>query len=381
VKINPNVITLGVEEELQVVDAESGDLIAHDRTEADEVPHSEGSTTHEIHRCTIELQTRICSTPDQIVRSLAALRLAAQQRTEANNAHVLAAGLHPFACWHAQPLYEDAHAHPHYAHLLTEYGDVARGAMSFGLHVHLGLPDPAARMPVMNALRSVLPVLMALSASSPFFEGRDTGLQSWRHSLLGRYPRMGIPDVWHCEKDYLEHVARLQRMGCLQLGRGLWEDVRLHLRYGTLEVRIADAVTSLDRVWLMVALLQAEAHTLLTQWQAGTLPAPWPRSLIEENKWRARRHGLNATWVDWTHDREQSTAQLFEHWAQRLRPASIALGWGHRLERALDQALQEDTSATQQRRFIATGQDLNALVAQLVSETNEQARHYASGLQ
>lgn len=370
-------ITVGVEEELQVVQMHTGALMPYLRTEADDTPHPAGTSTHEIHRCVIEIQTRICTGPTPITQALGALRLAAYARARGQGCALLSAGLHPFSEWADQAMYDNPKTHPHYAHLLTEFGDVARSALSFGMHVHLGLPEPAARMPVMNALRSVLPAVLALSASSPFFEGRDTGLQSWRHSLLGRYPRMGIPEAWGCEADYWAHLERLRQTGCLEPDRGLWEDLRLHHRYHTLEVRIADAVASLDRAWLIVALLQAEALTLMGQWKDGALPAPCPRACIDENKWRARRHGMDATWVDWPTGRTLSMADFLQEWARRLEPAAQKLGFGGRLPRAVDQALAEGTCAAHQRRLKAQGCSWSDLVHHLSQHTLTHAHRAA----
>src|SRR5690348_9519116 len=197
------IVSLGVEDELQVVDAQTGALTPFDIARAvNALPEGPGAITCEIHKCTVELQTPICASPDGIAVSLSSLREFARKEAARDGQSVLAAGLHPFSSWRSQPVYEDAETHPTYAWILNEYGDVARGALSFGLHVHLGLPDAKLRIPVLNGLRSVLPDVLALSASSPFHEGRDTGLASWRHSVLERYPRMGIPDAWPDEKTY-----------------------------------------------------------------------------------------------------------------------------------------------------------------------------------
>ena len=365
-------VTLGLEEELQVVDAQTGALVPHD------VEHTKrmlagapGGIASEIHTCTVELQTPICSDPNGIVASLALMRRLAHQQVERLGQRVIAAGLHPFSLWQSQPLHQDAERYPHYAHLLDEYGEIARSAMSFGMHVHLGLPDATHRIPVMNALRSVLPEVLALSANSPFHESRDTRLASWRHSVLGRYPRMGIPDVWPNEQAYFDHIARLRRLGSLEPDQGMWDDLRLHHRYGTLEVRICDAVFSLERVWLIVALLQCEVATLADEAARGLLPEPEPRAGIEENKWRARRHGMEAALVDWHRDEAVSTPARYERWLERLLPAAVKLGLWPQLELALVAALAEGTGADLQRRWRAEGGSFESLVKNLVGATAE----------
>lgn len=364
------IVTLGIEEELQVVDA-AGALAAHDFDRGGrEVPDREGSSSREIHRCVIEVKTRVCSSPDQAVRALAVMRAVAARRAALQGQRVLAAALHPFSRWPEQALHDEPGVHPHYAHLLDEYGEVARAALTYGLHVHLGVSRPQWRMPVMNALRTWLPEVLALSASGPFFEGRDTGLQSWRHSQLDRYPRMGIPEVWPNEEAYWAHVHRLRRVGSIEPDQGLWEDLRLHHRYGTLEVRVCDATPSLDRVWLIVALLQAEVTTLEAELAQGRPLHPVPRSLLEDSKWRARRRGLAATVVDWATEREQPVRQRLAHWLARVHPAAQRLGFATRLAHAMEAALAEGSSADQQRGWWRdSGGSFAAVIDALVAQT------------
>jgi carboxylate-amine ligase len=364
------IVTLGVEEELQTVDAQSGALIPHDVELAKrQLAGGTGGITSEIHKCAIELQTPVDTHPDQIATSLSILRIVARKQAEIQGQRIAAAGLHPFSQWQSQPVYEDPARFPHYAHLLEEYGDIARSAMSFGMHVHLGLPSETLRIPVMNALRSVLPEILALSVNSPFHEGRDTGLASWRHSVLGRYPRMGIPDIWTDEQAYFGHIEKLRHVGSLEPGQGMWDDLRLHHRYGTLEVRICDTVYSLDRVWLIVALLQCEAMTLAEQAASGSLPEPEPRAWIEENKWRARRHGMAAELVDWRRNEVVATDIRYDRWLARLKPAAIVLGLWPRLERAVQAALAEGTGADRQRLWRQDGGSLESVVKSLVDVT------------
>jgi carboxylate-amine ligase len=364
------IVTLGVEEELQVVDSQSGALVSHDVELAKTLlADGRGGFASEIHKCTVELQTPVDSHPDKILTSLSILRTVARKQAEVQGQRIVSAGLHPFSQWQNQQLHEDAGRYPHYAHLLHEYGDIARSAMSFGLHVHLGLPRAKFRIPVMNALRSVLPEVLALSVNSPFHEGRDTGLASWRHSVLGRYPRMGVPEIWPDERTYFDHIELLRRLGSIEPDQGMWDDLRLHHRYGTLEVRICDAVHSLDRVWLIVALLQCEVMTLLAEAAAGTLPPPEPRSWIEENKWRVRRHGLEASLVDWRRNEAVPTAVRYERWLSRILPAAVKLGIWPRIELAMDAALSSGTGADQQRMWWNESRSFESVVNSLVAAT------------
>jgi carboxylate-amine ligase len=182
---------------------------------------------------------------------------------------------------------------------------------------------------------------------------------------------MGVPDVWPDEQTYFDHVARLRRHGCITPHQGMWDDLRLHHRYGTLEVRICDAVYSLERIWLIVALLQCEATVLAEEAASGNLPEPEPRLWIEENKWRVRRHGLNASLVDWRGDEAVSTQARYDRWLARIFPVAKKLGLWPRLEVAVATALLKGTEADQQRRWRSEGGSFESLVKSLVAASAE----------
>ena len=366
-------ITLGAEEELQIVCSKTGALSEHEHMELEKDWNHAGTMTTEIHRCVLELQTRICSHPDEVAAALGVLRSSAIDRAAAQGQRILATGVHPFSCWKTQSLFDNKDKYPHYAHLLDEYGDIARGALSFGMHVHLGLPDTSFRMPVMNSLRHVLPEILALSVSAPYFDGRDTGLQSWRHCLLGRYPRMGIPDTWENEDLYFAHVDKLRSTGCIEPTHGLWEDIRLHHRYKTIEVRIADTTPSLEWVWLIVALLQCEAQTLVNEIQGGQSLVFWPRNLIEENKWRVRRYGQDALLIDWSDSSIHAFKDRLPRWLARLAPVADRLGYYDELRSAIDHAIARGTCAQQQRVLRGRSKNWTDFALRMVDQTENSA--------
>ncbi|MEI7037944.1 carboxylate-amine ligase [Fulvimonas yonginensis] len=370
-------ITLGIEEEVQVVDGR-GQLVAHDLA-AGLAEHAtpEGMLDREIHRCVIELKTRVCGSVDELLAALRTVRAAARRKAGAQGQRILIAGLHPTAYWQEQPLHEGPDW-PHYARLVAEYQDVARAAFSFGMHLHLGFADGTPRMPIMNRLRHVLPEVLALSASSPFFEGRDTGLHSWRHGLLDRYPRMGTPDIWSSERHYASHVERLRRVGCIHADQALWQDIRLHHRYGTLEVRIMDAHPDLERIGLIATLLKWEAETLEEELRDGRQGLVWERACIEENKWRARRYGLGAQWIDWDRDEASSTGVHFERWWRRLAPRAAGHAERAYWERRLADALTAGTFADELRARVACDADWAATLRWMADRAEEPAPALAS---
>lgn len=361
-------LTLGIEDELQVVDARHAGLVAHDVERARMfLPDADGTTTIEAHQCVIELQTPICNDIDHAISAVERLRKLAARRCAEQEQLSLAAGLHPFSDPEDQSL--NLHRNRHYLDLRERYGMVTNQALTFGLHFHLGLPAPELRMPVMNALRTVLPELLAMSCSSPFFRGQVTGLHSWRHSQLELYPRMGIPDLWASDHEYFRHLQRLRDTGCVAPHMGLWEDMRLHHRYGTIEVRICDATPSLDLMWLIGACLEAEVLTLMHELRNGKALSFVPRPLVEENKWRARRYGLRANLVDWQHDLEQSTAARYQAWLERIANVAKERKTLHRIEMGLQNLLERGNSAEHQLTHVAQHGISQDLIHELAQQT------------
>lgn len=367
-----NVITLGAEEELQIVDRDSLELVAHDFDRGQfEYPDCNGSSSCELHKAVVELQTPICHTPDEIVASVSSMREIIRLRAHAQGQRILSAGVHPFSNWKEQEINKDLHKHQHYIRLVDEYADIMRSLVSYGFHVHLGLPKGIPAMAVFNSLRNSLAPVLAISLSSPFYEGRDTGMQSWRHSMLDRLPRMGTPDIWRSEEEYFKHIELLRKVGTLEEQHGMWEDLRLHHRYHTLEVRICDATPSLEHIWLITALLQCEAATLVQDYQRGRLTKPLSRACLEENKWRVRRHGLAAALIDWNSETPVSLHDYFDQWLVRLTPVATELGLLERMREKVQALFIQGVSADIQRGIFKRSENYQTLVQHLIYETEE----------
>lgn len=365
-------ITLGAEEELQVVDQTTLELSPHDFERGRrEFPDRNGSSSCELHKAVVELQTPICQTPDEIVASVQCMREVIRQRAEAQGQKILSAGVHPFSDWKQQEVNRDRRKHQHYIRLIDEYADIVRGMVSYGFHVHLGLPKDVPPIAIFNSLRNSLAAVLAISLSSPIYEGRDTGVLSWRHSMLDRLPRMGTPDIWSSQAEYESHIQLLRKMGTLEAQHGMWEDLRLHHVYGTLEVRICDATPSLNHIWLICALLQCEVHTLVDEYYRASLPTPLPRACLEENKWRVRRRGLAASLVDWKSETQISMRQHFALWMQRLAPAAQHLGLEKELSLRIDELFSSGVSADVQRGIFSQNKNYQELVQHLVDATEQ----------
>ena len=358
--------TLGAEEELQVVDASSLQLAPHDYISSSrQYPEDVAHIDMEIHQCVLEIKTGICHDASELSAELAHWRARARRWANDQGQQIFAAGLHPITDWRQQA----THSKTHYQHLLNEYQDVARSNLVFGLHVHVGLPDVSRRMAVMNLLRADLPLLLALSVSSPFIGGQDTGLQCWRQKVFDKYPRTGIPEAWADEAAYNHFQQRLVKTGCLEPGFMLWEDLRLHRKYGTLEVRICDANPSIWRTELIAALVQASAASYDLALARGEELLPLARPLIEENKWRAGRYGLSGKLVDWSRDEEISARVACNRWYERIAPTARLLGTQTLIEDGLTRALFQGTSADHQRLLLQRHGSLDAVIRALIAET------------
>ncbi len=317
----------------------------------------------EMHCATLELRTDIAQHPDALLRAAAQQRQWAIEAAEAQGQCVAVAGLHPTA----SPLVQAVHAdEPHYAALLGAYGDVARGACTFGLHLHLGLPTADARWRLFQLLRERLPLAQAMAANAPFSEGRDSGLASFRASWLGRYPRMGIPEPLADAHAAEQRLQRLRQTGCVPLDGAPWYDLRLHHRLPTVELRVADALGDLHSVWRLAAWAACWAWTVMEGGAAAHLPMPTATDWLQENHWRARRYGAQAALVDWTRDTVEPLPIWLAREAEALAPAAKALGLGARLGDALLAAPSADWAQWQRQQQAMGGFTglLQALVAQ-----------------
>ncbi|MFN7694570.1 MAG: YbdK family carboxylate-amine ligase [Burkholderiales bacterium] len=352
---------IGLEDELMVVDA-AGALVAHDFERSwQHMPGSQAWLKREMHAATMELLTDPAPHPAPVLAQLHQRRKLAATWALPQEQRLLTAGLHPTARPWGQAVH--SHLNPHYAALQTEYGAVAQGALSFGLHLHLGLPEPAQRVHLYRLLRERLPLFMATSANAPFSEGQDTGLASFRHSWLGRYPRMGVPPDFETPEQAQTHLDRLRRTGCIHQDAGLWYDLRLHHRLPTVELRALDAHSDLRRVEHLASWTLAWAW-MVEQGRAPALPKATPTPLIEENHWRARRHGASAKLIDWPTDSELPLQQALQVEAEVLAPALQHLGLRERFE----WGLQGPEPATHQRNTQAES-GWSGLMDRLAAET------------
>lgn len=363
----PEQYTLGVEEEYQLVDRETGELRSRARYVID-WDWTGGDIKPEMQENTVEVETRVCAESACVRDELARLRLEAAVAAEAQGLRVVAAGMHPFSGWEEHEYSEGAV----YQELRKEYRHLADTQHIFGMHVHVGVPEGVDRVRVMNVARLYLPHVLALTVSSPFYLGDDTGYASFRSILWRRWPRSGAPPRLDGVEEFGRLIRWLTETRCIDgPGRVYWE-IRPHHRYPTLEFRVADVTPRIDDAVAAAALARAvvagAAEGVLRE---PDLPDSLVGPLLRENAWRVSRDGLGAELVDLSgpepatvsvHDALLRLAETLGPIAERLDETETLAGIPAILERG-DAALRMRAQAER------LGGDLRGLVGWLADET------------
>jgi carboxylate-amine ligase len=327
--------TIGVEEEVMLLDPDDWSLAQR----SDEVlPHlPPGLAEHvtaETHQAAIELATDPHSTVRGAIAQLRHLRLRLAEELEEVGLAVAAAGTHPSALWTETQVSPASR----YQVIQRTMADLARREPTFALHVHVGVPDANRAIRLLNQLRAHLPLLLALSANSPFWQGRATGLASTRTSVFGAFPRTGVPRRFTSYDDWVHTVDTLLRSGAFPEPTFLWWDVRPQPALGTVEVRVMDAQTDLEATGALCALVQSLARLEIEEGYA-------PRALVnaeevlEENRFLAARDGIEADLVDPEAETRRPVRAQLRRLLDALRPHADALGCRAELERVLALAL------------------------------------------
>ena len=289
-------ITLGVEEEFFLVDPQSRDLIADPNPaifEACERASGPHSVVHEFLRSQIETNTKVCANFADLRQALTETRRIVIDAARQHKVAVIASSTHPFADWRVQ-LPTKKERYQRLAITLQEIRSLLVGSM----HIHAGFGDPDSRIQVMTALRPHLPLLNALSASSPFSSGRETGFKSYRLNLLSVMPRFGLPPAFASRRDYESLLEGYQSLKFIDDGSELWWDLRPSSKYPTIELRICDICTSLDDALAVAAMYASLIRKLLRQSAEDALPPEPPSGIIAENRWLAARYGVLAFFGD-----------------------------------------------------------------------------------
>ncbi|MES1248134.1 MAG: glutamate--cysteine ligase [Actinomycetota bacterium] len=355
--------TLGVEEELQLVDAQSFDLTSRYAEVFGEAARHDDRIKEELLQSTVEVATEPCRTVREAVVEAAELRRRARDEAEPRGVRVLSAGTHPFARYEHQ----DVTDKPRYTDLVDALQWAVERQLIFGLHVHVGLESAQQAIAVANALRTWLPELLCLAANSPFWHGRDSGLSSTRSKVFDAMPRSGLPPAFASFEEFELLVDRGVRTGSFDDYTFIWWDLRPHPRLGTIEVRVCDAQTRLENVAVLVALVQSLAATLAERFERDGILETQPVTLIAENKWRAVRYGLDAELVDLAHDVQRPAGDALRELAELAAPAARRLGCEEELG-LLDAVLARGDGAAEQRLAAESGGGSLLAVARWLSE-------------
>ncbi len=289
--------TLGIEEEFQLVDLQTGDLRSCADAMIEKGMNSLGEQLKpEMSQSTIELVSNILPDIAAARKEVYATRAALSQLIAEEGLGLISAGTHPTASWRDQKNSEGER----YVELAEEYQDVVRSDLIFGLHVHVGVEQKDLAIVVMNQVRTWLPHLLALSTNAPFWSGRMTGLKSYRAVQWKRFPRSGVPYIFSSWQDFDSYVQDLVDMGCIDDGKRIWWDVRPHAYFDTIEFRVCDMPSTVEDTLAIAALCQALVAKLTRLYEQGKDIPVLKSRYIEENKWRAMRYGLDAEVVDFT---------------------------------------------------------------------------------
>jgi glutamate---cysteine ligase / carboxylate-amine ligase len=336
--------TLGGEEELQLVNLDSLELTSRYAEVFEEAARHDERIKEELLQSTVEVATEPAGTVAEAIAEAGDLRRRAHDYADGHGVRVLSAGTHPFSRYEHQ----DVTDKPRYVELVDALQWAIERQLIFGLHVHVGLETAAQAVAVSNGLRTWLPELLAVSANSPFWHGRDTGLSSTRSKVFDAMPRSGLPPAFTSFDEFERLVERGVRTGSFADYTFIWWDLRPHPRLGTIEVRICDAQTRLENVAVLVALVQSLAATLVDRLAHGRSPVVQPVTLVAENKWRAVRHGLDAELVDLERDEQRPARDALRELADLARPAAKRLGCNEQLD-LLEPLLARGDGASEQR--------------------------------
>jgi carboxylate-amine ligase len=358
--------TLGVEEELMIVDAETLDLsnsiegLLSDLREAG----TQGEVKPELMESVCEIATTPCNTTREVGEQLRTLRRTVQQVATQRGLRIGSAGTHPFALWEDQRIV----SRPRYRDLIAGLQFVARQEIIFGIHVHVGLDDPDKAIHVTNGMRVHLPLLLALSANSPFWRGDQTGLDSTRTPIFRAFPRVGIPPRYDDFEDWSARIDFMTGSRVISDYTYLWYDVRPHPNFGTVEVRVMDSQTRVEHTIALAALIQAMVKELAEHYEAGNPLSRYPYEMLDENKWLAARHGLGGSLVDLPDIGRVPVPELARRLLERLAPHAEELGSTEDLE-FIEDILENGNGASRQAVVYAANHDLREVVGEIVAAT------------
>jgi glutamate---cysteine ligase / carboxylate-amine ligase len=368
--LSPNFpFTLGIEEEYQIIDPETRELRSF-ITQFMELDKGKmilrEQMKPEMMQSVVEVGTNVCRNIDEVRAEIVRLRGAIASLAANQGLTIAAAGTHPFSSWHDQEIYP----HERYYGVVNEMQDAARRLLIFGMHVHVGMPNMDLAIQIQNVIRYFLPHILALSTSSPFWMSRNTGFKSYRSIIFSNFPRTGIPGEFASFHEFESYIDLLIKTGCIDDGKKIWWDLRPHPYFNTLEVRICDLCTKVDEALTVAALVQAVIVKVYKLFTDNMTFRIYDRMLVNENKWRAVRYGIDGQLIDFGKQQSFSARQLIPELVDFVDDVVDDLGSREAVAYAL-QILETGTSADRQLAAYERTGDFKAVVDQVVAETLE----------
>ncbi len=354
--------TIGIEEELMILDADTLELV--NAIESMLEPATLGEIKPELMESVLEISTDPCRDMAEASEQLRTLRRQVADTASGKGLAIGSAGTHPFAMWEDQRIV----ARPRYRDLISAMRFVARQELIFGMHVHIGVDDPDKAIHVANGMRVHLPVLLGLSANSPFWRANTTGLASSRTPIFRAFPRVGIPPTYKDWADYEQRIEFMITAGVIEDYTYLWHDVRPHPNFGTVEVRVMDSQTRVEHSLGLAALVQALVRELSEHFESGGQLESYPFEMLDENKWLAARHGLEGELVDLPSSDRVPTRELARRLLDRMREHATDLGSVDELA-AIEDMLDRGNGAGRQMVVYEANHDLQEVMAEIVAAT------------
>ena len=307
--VNYEVFTIGIEEEYMVIDPVSKELVSHEQQIVSEGQKIfKDKVKAEMHQAVVEVGTDICKDIEEAYNDVFTLRNTISQIAGNLGLAMGAAGTHPFSHWDSQLITD----HVRYHQIVNELQEAARSNLIFGLHVHVGMLDRKLAIHIANSARYFLPHIYALSTNSPFWEGRKTGYKSFRTKVFDKFPRTGIPDYFESIEAYDNYVNLLIKTNCIDDAKKIWWDLRVHPVYNTIEFRICDVPMTIQETITITALFQAIYAKIYTLRRQNINFINYQRALINENKWRASRYGIDGMLIDFGKEKEMPVKELID---------------------------------------------------------------------
>ncbi len=342
--LNYKSFTLGVEEEYMVLDPKTHELKSHEQKIVHEGQKViKDKVKAEMHQAVVEVGTDICQDIDEAFADVALLRKTISGIADGLDFAMGASGTHPFSHWESQLITD----HIRYNEIVNELQEAARSNLIFGLHVHVGMQSREMANHIANSTRYFLPHVFALSTNSPFWEGRMTGYKSFRTKVFDKFPRTGIPDAFDSIEAYDNYVKLLIKTNCIDNAKKIWWDLRVHPFFNTVEFRICDVPMTVDETITIAALFQAICARIYMLRSKNLNFIQYSRALLNENKWRASRYGVDGYLIDFGKEEEVNTRALIYELLDFLDPVLDHLGSRHRVN-YVHKILEQGTGADRQ---------------------------------